>query len=115
MIRKLILFIGVIVFIMATPMTIQAQDGDETKGNVQAFTVKPVLPSNQDKDITNYISISPYQQKLKQGVQFLITNRSDEPVEVQMQAVNALTSSHRRIQYLPSLKYNNIGITYKNY
>jgi|SRR5690625_250824 len=115
MIRKLILFIGVIVFIMATPMTIQAQDGDETKGNVQAFTVKPVLPSNQDKDITNYISISTDEKKLKQEVQFLITNSSDEPVEVQMQAVNALTSPHGVIQYLPSLKENNTEIIDKKY
>lgn len=77
----------------------------------QPFSVRPILPDNQDKNITNYISITTNEKKISQEIQFIITNKTNHALKVKVSPVNALTSPNGVIQYLPTLKETNSEIT----
>src|SRR5690625_675195 len=63
------------------------------------YTIQPVLPDNQDENIGNYISVSTNENALKQDFEFLITNKTNEEMELLIQPINALTSPQGVIQY----------------
>lgn len=63
------------------------------------FIVEPILPSNQDQGIDNYISISPDSNSLKQELDFLISNKTNKKQIVDIKLFNAYTSSSGGIQY----------------
>lgn len=71
--------------------------GVSAKENI-LFTVKPVLPSNQDNGVENYISITS-EGGVKQTLEFDIINNTGEEREVEVSIVNAYTSPNGIIQY----------------
>jgi len=81
----------------------------------QPYTIDPVIPSNQDKGITNYISISSDKSELSQTIEFLITNNTNEPLEILVKPLNALTSPNGVIQYKPGISEENSKLIDQKY
>lgn len=78
------------------------------------FSVDPVLPSNQDEEVSSYISITTEDAFLKQDLDFILTNNTKNEQKVQMNVVNATTSPHGIVQYLGE-EDENYRITEKAY
>jgi len=64
------------------------------------FSVEPVLPKNQDEDVSSYISVSPTEESFNQKVEFKLTNQSDREQNVKINIVDAFTSPNGVIQYV---------------
>ncbi|WP_110925962.1 WxL protein peptidoglycan domain-containing protein [Bacillus massiliglaciei] len=77
------------------------------------YSVKPILPKNQDEGITRYISISPDSNTLQQELEFLITNKSDKELTLEVEKLNAYTSANGGIQYSAKKTENNLIIDKK--
>lgn len=110
MVRKILTALGVAILLLLTPISIQASSNDD-----QPYTVRPVIPSNQDGGVTSYISVSKNNGKLEQDMEFLVTNNTDEEMEILIKPINALTSPHGIIQYFPELERDNSMIIDKKY
>lgn len=104
---KIMVLIGAILFFI--PITVGAETSN------QPYTVKPVFPSNQDKDVMNYISITTKESSLKQEVEFDVTNNKKKPITVNIKPLNALTSPQGSIQYVKEDKQENSKIVEDNY
>lgn len=65
------------------------------------FDVKPVLPSNQDPDVTSYISINAESSKnINQELEFVLKNHKDVEQTVEINVVDAYTSPNGVVQYV---------------
>lgn len=91
MLRKILFFSSLSLLYFLSPIVGQAED---------LYTVEPVLPTNQEKSVNNYISIISQQPVVNQEIEFLVTNKTDNPLELKVQALNALTSPNGVIQYI---------------
>lgn len=65
-----------------------------------SFDVKPVLPSNQDPDVTSYISINAESESVKQELEFVLKNHKDVEQTVEINVVDAYTSPNGVVQYV---------------
>jgi len=63
------------------------------------ISIKPVLPENQDSNISSYISINSKSKALKQDLEFTIINNTNVEQEVEMKIVDAYTSPNGIVQY----------------
>jgi cbb3-type cytochrome oxidase subunit 3 len=63
------------------------------------FTVEPVLPSNQDKDIENYISVSTNTHSISQELRYKVRNTTDTTQVIDVNILNAYTSANGVIEY----------------
>ncbi|MGG0888907.1 WxL protein peptidoglycan domain-containing protein [Cytobacillus horneckiae] len=110
MIKKITLFfcLCLMFFPFVGPVT-------EASANGQPFSVRAILPVNQDKNITNYISITTNKKEISQEIQFIVTNKTNKPLKIKVHPVNALTSPNGVIQYLPTLKETNSEIINNQY
>lgn len=64
------------------------------------FDIKPVLPSNQDPDVTSYISINAESESVKQELEFVLKNHKDVEQTVEINVVDAYTSPNGVVQYV---------------
>ena len=65
------------------------------------FDIKPVLPSNQDPDVTSYISINAESSKnINQELEFVLKNHKDVEQTVEINVVDAYTSPNGVVQYV---------------
>lgn len=64
------------------------------------FTVEPILPSNQNSDVSSYISVSSDGNSLNQTYEFKLVNESSMGQEVNVKVVDAYTSPNGVIQYV---------------
>lgn len=64
------------------------------------FDVKPVLPSNQDPDVTSYISINAESESVNQELEFVLKNHKDVEQTVEINVVDAYTSPNGVVQYV---------------
>lgn len=94
MFKKILLLITTICFILPFSNINAKADGQS-----QPYLITPVLPDNQDKNITNYISISPKSNSLQQGLEYLVTNKTKNKQEINVKVLNAYTSPNGVIQY----------------
>lgn len=108
MFKKLIGVITLALCFIATSSTVSAETD-------QPYTIRPVLPSNQDSGVTDYISVSTSGTSLKQDMEFLVTNNTGKSMTLKVGAFNALTSPSGSIQYKPVLEENNSKIMKKDY
>lgn len=69
------------------------------------FVVSPILPSNQDDGIQDYISITS-DEPLNQELQFLIENKQDKPQTIHIEPVNAYMSPNGMVEYLSDADKN---------
>lgn len=65
-----------------------------------SFDVKPVLPSNQDPDVTSYISINAESESVNQELEFVLKNHKDVEQTVEINVVDAYTSPNGVVQYV---------------
>lgn len=72
------------------------------------FMVEPVLPKNQDEDVSSYISLVPEDGVVKQNVEFKITNESEVDQEIKINVVDAYTSPNGVIQYVEKESDNSV-------
>ncbi|AIF68386.1 hypothetical protein GZ22_18285 (plasmid) [Terribacillus saccharophilus] len=63
------------------------------------FTVEPVLPSNQDKGIENYISVTTGKKSISQELRYKVRNTSDTTQVIDVNILNAYTSANGVIEY----------------
>lgn len=65
------------------------------------FDIKPILPSNQDPDVTSYISINAESSKnINQELEFVLKNHKDVEQTVEINVVDAYTSPNGVVQYV---------------
>ncbi|WP_121605982.1 WxL protein peptidoglycan domain-containing protein [Virgibacillus sp. Bac332] len=81
----------------------------------QPYTIKPVLPSNQDKGITQYISVSTDKSSIEQNIEFLVTNNTSETMKLKVDVFNALTAPSGVIQYKPGMDEKNSKLMKEDY
>lgn len=86
-----VLLFGLLLMLSAFPVT------GEASGNL--YTVVPIMPDNQDKGVGNYVSITTDKDTLVQELEFLVTNKTKEQMELKVTPLNALTSPNGVIQY----------------
>lgn len=96
MIKKLYALIVGFIVVFGMIITPDAVYADENKIPID---IKPVLPDNQDVDVTSYISINTKEDKLKQDLEFVITNNTSEKQEISVKVVDAYTSPSGVVQY----------------
>lgn len=65
-----------------------------------SFDVKPVLPPNQDPDVTSYISINAESESVNQELEFVLKNHKDVEQTVEINVVDAYTSPNGVVQYV---------------
>lgn len=70
------------------------------------FDVKPILPDNQEPNITSYISIKPDSKSLDQNLEFTIKNNESKEKEIEINVVNAYTSPNGVVQYVKKEQEN---------
>lgn len=101
--------LGVLVFLLfATGVSANESTG--------GFNVEPVFPTNQDDVTGSYISVtSGTSEDFNQDFNFTISNTTDNPIIVEIEAVNALTSPNGIIQYLPSEETENSKLIDEDY
>lgn len=107
--KKIILTINIFIVLIMGGLftkTVEASSG-------LPFLVEPILPSNQDKGIENYISITPDSNSIKQELEFLVSNKTDTKQEIKIKLFNAYTSGNGGIQYAEEGTENNIIIDEK--
>lgn len=75
-----------------------------TKAEQLLIDVLPVFPENQDPAINHYFSLHTEGEFFQQEVEFIITNRSDEEVVIEMEPLNALNSPYMGIQYTEEIE-----------
>ncbi|SEO07010.1 Protein of unknown function C-terminal [Terribacillus saccharophilus] len=63
------------------------------------FTVDPVLPSNQDKNIENYISVTTDKNSISQELRYKVRNTTDSIQVIDVNILNAYTSANGVIEY----------------
>lgn len=78
------------------------------------FEVKPKFTSDQEKDVTNYISVKTKDTKKKETFEFSVKNNSNETRKISMKVVNAYTSPNGVVQYTDS-ETENSTIVDENY
>lgn len=66
-----------------------------------------MFPDNQDPEVSNYLSIITDKTHFKQTVEFVVSNHSEEEITIQIEALNALNSPQKGIQYTPNIEENN--------
>lgn len=102
MVKHLITFIvACFLFIYASPALAS------TNVTGMPFSVEPILPDNQDKGIERYISITPKSNSLTQELDFLVTNNTNEKLDLDIELLNAYTSANGSIQYTENDTENN--------
>lgn len=100
------------VFILLNIFTIATVKAEEGK---QLYTVEPILPSNQDKLINNYISITT-DKPIEQTLEFLVRNLTKEEITLKVRGFDALTSSYGVIQYkIYDKEKDSMSLTDKDY
>lgn len=106
--RKLILLLGILFFVSSLSYKTAAAAG-------KPYSVTPVFPDNQDKRITNYISINASKDVLKQEIGFMVKNNTAKEIKLHIEPVNALTSPNGVIQYIPQIETENAKLSDKKY
>lgn len=91
------LFIITATFLILTGLGNSKVFAQETSG--MPFTVEPVLPSNQDKNIENYISVSTDENSITQELRYKVRNTSSKTQVIQVNILNAYTSANGVIEY----------------
>lgn len=94
--KKVLITISVILFSI---FVFNPYASANEQNNKPPLTITPILPENQDKGISNYFSITTDSNDLKQDLEFLITNNTDEKIKLYVLPLNALTSPNGVIQY----------------
>lgn len=70
------------------------------------FSIRPILPDNQDEGITSYISITPNNESIQQTLQFIIENKQDKVQHIKVEPVNAYTSPNGVVEYIKEKRPN---------
>ncbi|GAF66450.1 hypothetical protein BTS2_3351 [Bacillus sp. TS-2] len=87
--------------------------------NELGFTVTRILPENQDINFEYnpgiWSSVSPNSNSLNQEFEFKVKNITDEKIEVNVQALNALTSPQGGIEYTESTESRNSQLIERSY
>lgn len=78
------------------------------------FDIKPVLPKNQNPNVTSYIAINANSTPLEQELEFIVTNRSSKTQKLEIKVVDAYTSPNGTVQYTNE-KPENSNIIDKKY
>lgn len=107
MIKKLFSFFVVIITAIGFVASINAEQ--------MLVDVTPVFPMNQDPEVKNYFSIHTDETHFEQEIEFMISNSSEEKVTIQMEALNALNSPQKGIQYSPYSEENNTRLLDERY
>lgn len=108
---KKTLTILTILFLVGTSFSLTVS-AESKEGNLP-FSVEPIYPENQKKDVNGYIYIDE-KGKVNQPLHFNIQNHSEETIEVEVNPVNAYTSPSGVIQYKEK-EANNSKITNPDY
>lgn len=77
--------------------------------------VAPVFPKNQDPEVKNYVSLHVNESHFKQEIEFIVSNRSKEEVTIQIEALNALNSPQKGIQYTKNTEESNTRLLDNRY
>lgn len=77
---------------------------------LQPIKIEPILPSNQDHGITDYISITTDGDELKQELSFIVTNNTTEEITLSIDVTNALSSPNGTIQYIVDQSQGNASL-----
>lgn len=85
-------------FLLILSVLLATDHANATTGGIP-FSVEPVLPPNQDENIDNYISITTKDNSLKQELEFKLSNTTNEKQIINIEILNAYTSSSGVIQY----------------
>lgn len=94
--KSIILIIMSILTIALVPSSFaRAEDS-----NGMPFTVEPVLPDNQNKDIQGYISINTKSDSINQDLEFIVKNNLSEEQTINILFTDAYTSPNGSIQYV---------------
>lgn len=101
MLRKLVLFSSLSLLYWFNPIVGHAED---------LYTVEPVLPSNQEKGVNNYISIMSNSPTVNQEIEFVISNKTENPLTLKVEPLNALTSPNGVIQYINVTEVENASL-----
>lgn len=72
----------------------------KSNANGIPFDVKPILPENQNPDVTSYISINADSNSLNQELEFILKNYQDSEQIIEVNVVNAYTSPNGVVQYV---------------
>lgn len=76
-------------------------DGSSNKNaNGIPFTVVPIMPKNQDPNVQSYFKLKAKPGEI-QTVFVQVENLKKEPISIQIESDNALTSTMGEIQYVP--------------
>lgn len=108
MYKKVLLFFSMMIFIASFPIFTNAEED-------QPFSIKPILPSNQDRVISNYISISTNDKSLNQEIEYLITNKTNDEIIVEIEPLNTLTSPNGVFDYSKSKEKPNSVLINEDY
>lgn len=79
------------------------------------YTVHPIMPDNQEELISNYISIKTKEKDLQQQIEFVVTNKSNETIQMDIQPLHALTSPNGVIQYTTETELENMLLLQEDY
>lgn len=101
MLRKLVVLSSLSLLYWFSPIVGHAED---------LYTVEPLLPSNQEKGVNNYISIMSNNPIVNQEIEFVISNKTDNPLALKVEALNALTSPNGVIQYINTTEVENASL-----
>lgn len=102
-----LLTLVITVFFVFTSVGFAAEDEEILK-------IKPILPSNQNSEVTSYINIDTDKSSLKQDLEFSVTNTSDKPIKVAINPLNAITSLSGSISYtFNSDEFKGIDVNYR--
>lgn len=90
--RSLLIITSIIALFISFTMPIY------TNANGIPFNIHPILPKNQDSDVTSYISIQA-DSALNQELEFVVKNYQDSEQMIEINVVNAYTSPNGVVQY----------------
>lgn len=92
-----------ILFTLAIAFAVVISSGSHTvfaeESSGMPFTVEPVLPSNQDKNIENYISVTTDKNSISQELRYKVRNTTDATQVIDVNILNAYTSANGVIEY----------------
>lgn len=84
------------------------------EGMGEVFSVRPVLPTNQDPEVKNFFSLKTDSTSIKQELDFVLINLTKEPINLKVFGLNALTSPSGEIQYVQESEVENSKLLNEN-
>lgn len=104
--RLLLIILGVLLL----SFTYSVSEANANEGMGEVFSVRPVLDSNQDKEVDNYFSFSIKGKEFNKELGFVVANLTDKPIELDVFGLNAMSSPSGEIQYLKETEVENAKV-----